>query len=42
MDETKIRSQDSVAVIDSIARNPEGRLIAWQFVQDNYKELYNR
>ncbi|KAL9985907.1 hypothetical protein ACROYT_G008360 [Oculina patagonica] len=42
LDETKIRSQDSVAVIDSIARNPEGRLIAWKFVQDNYDKLFNR
>lgn len=42
LDETKIRSQDSVSVIDSIARNPQGSLLAWQFVQDNYHELYQR
>lgn len=42
LDETKIRSQDSVSVIDSIARNPQGSLLAWQFVQDNYYELYQR
>ena len=42
LDESEIRSQDSVAVIDSIAHNPKGRLLAWKFVQDNYNELYKR
>ncbi|KAL9985906.1 hypothetical protein ACROYT_G008359 [Oculina patagonica] len=42
LDESKIRSQDSVAVIDSIAKNPEGRLLAWKFVQVNYDELFKR
>ncbi|XP_020619456.1 endoplasmic reticulum aminopeptidase 1-like isoform X1 [Orbicella faveolata] len=39
---TKIRSQDTVAVINSVAHNPEGRLLAWKFVQDNYEKLYHR
>ena len=42
LQDDKVRSQDSVAVIDSIAMNPEGRLIAWHFVQANYKLLFNR
>lgn len=42
LQDDKVRSQDSVAVIDSIAMNPEGRLIAWRFVQAKYKLLFNR
>ena len=42
LDENKIRSQDSVAVINSIAHNPKGRLLAWEFLKDNYEELYHR
>lgn len=42
LNESKIRSQDSVSIIDSIASNSAGRLIAWQFVQDHYSELYDR
>ena len=42
LDETKIRSQDSVAVIVSIAHNPKGRLLAWKFLQDHYETLYGR
>ena len=42
LQDDKVRSQDSVAVIDSIAANPEGRLIAWDFVQKKYKQLFKR
>ena len=42
LDESKIRSQDSVSIIDSVASNPAGRVIAWQFVQEHYSELYDR
>ena len=31
-----------MAVIDSIAHNPEGRLLAWNFVKENYAELFKR
>lgn len=42
LDPKKIRSQDSVSVINSIAHNPEGRLLAWEFVQKNYDLLFKR
>ena len=42
LDPGKIRSQDSVAVINSIAHNPEGRIMAWEFVQQNYDLLFKR
>ena len=42
MDDSKIRSQDSVAVINSIAQNPSGRIAAWQFVKEKYNELFKR
>ena len=42
LQDDKVRSQDSVAVIDSIAANPEGRIIAWEFLQKKYKQLFKR
>jgi len=37
-----VRSQDSPFLIMSVARNPKGRNIAWQFFKDNLPELRKR
>eukprot|EP01095_Lingulamoeba_sp_RSL-Kostka_P011748 TRINITY_DN4557_c0_g1_i2.p1 TRINITY_DN4557_c0_g1~~TRINITY_DN4557_c0_g1_i2.p1 ORF type:complete len:672 (+),score=285.29 TRINITY_DN4557_c0_g1_i2:90-2105(+) len=37
----EIRSQDAVFVIISVANNPKGSELAWQFLQDNWDKLYN-
>lgn len=42
LQDDKVRSQDSVAVIDSVAINPKGRIIAWEFVKKNYPLLFKR
>ena len=42
LQDDKVRSQDSVAVIDSVAINPKGRIIAWEFVKKNYHLLFKR
>ncbi|XP_068711670.1 endoplasmic reticulum aminopeptidase 1-like isoform X2 [Montipora foliosa] len=42
LQDDKVRSQDSVSVIDSVALNPEGRVMAWEFVKENYNELFTR
>lgn len=42
LQDDKVRSQDSVAVIDSVAINPKGRIIAWEFVKKNYGLLFKR
>ncbi|XP_031564452.1 glutamyl aminopeptidase-like [Actinia tenebrosa] len=42
LDRTKFRSQDTVAVITSVAGNCVARQKAWDFVQSNWDELYKR
>jgi len=36
LDRDKIRPQDTVQVITEVARNPDGRLLAWRFVRENW------
>jgi puromycin-sensitive aminopeptidase len=38
----EVRSQDTVFVIISVAMNPSGREIAWQFFREKYQELITR
>ena len=42
IDETKIRSQDTVTVINYIAQNPVGQTLAWNFLTQNWKVFYDR
>ena len=37
--DTVIRSQDTIRVIRNVASNPVGRLMAWEFVQNNWDYL---
>ena len=37
-----VRSQDTIFVIASVAENPKGRDLAWDFVKENYKLFYDR
>ena len=38
----KVRSQDSVFVIAGVTGSVLGREMAWKFVKDNWKKLYER
>ena len=38
----KVRSQDSITLVASVAANPKGRDLAWQFVKDNWAEFDRR
>lgn len=40
LDSSKIRSQDAVSVITYVASNPVGKYLAWNFVQNNWKALF--
>jgi puromycin-sensitive aminopeptidase len=35
----EVRSQDTVSVIDGVARNRFGRILAWKFVRENWSKL---
>ena len=41
LDSSKIRSQDAVSVISYVASNPVGKYLAWTFVQNNWKALFD-
>ncbi|MEC8857218.1 MAG: ERAP1-like C-terminal domain-containing protein, partial [Chloroflexota bacterium] len=38
----KVRSQDSITLVASVAANPKGRDLAWQFVKNNWAEFDRR
>ena len=38
----RVRSQDTITVVASVAANPRGRLPAWQFVKNNWAEFDRR
>jgi len=42
LDSSKIRSQDTYAVITRVAANIYGEQLAWNFLRDNYDTIYNR
>lgn len=42
LDSTKIRSQDTVTVVNYVARSPIGREFAWKFVKENWATFYTR
>ncbi|GAB5359892.1 hypothetical protein AAMO2058_000581100 [Amorphochlora amoebiformis] len=42
LDESEIRRQDSIGLICAVADNPIGESLAWEFVQENWKELRKR
>lgn len=42
LDESKVRSAETPSVIQSIANNPAGRVLAWRFVRANWNALYSR
>ena len=42
MDTKEVRSQDTVIVVASVARNRAGRDLAWEFLKDNWSELDRR
>ncbi|CAB4036941.1 glutamyl aminopeptidase-like isoform X1 [Paramuricea clavata] len=42
IDESKIRSQNTVTVINSVAQNPIGQSLAWKFLTQNWKVFYER
>ncbi len=37
-----VRPQDSPTLFASAARNPQGRPVAWKFLKQNWKKIYNR
>jgi aminopeptidase N len=37
-----VRSQDVMYVFGTVAANPKGRRLLWQFVQDHWQELFRR
>lgn len=39
---TEVRAQDAVFVISSVASNPKGRDLAWEFFQANWKILFDK
>lgn len=39
LDKEQIKPQDTVQVITDVARNPDGRLLAWRFVRANWKKI---
>ena len=39
---SRVRSQDTITVVASVAANPRGRLPAWQFVKNNWAEFDRR
>ena len=41
LDSFKVRSQDAVSVIRYVASNPVGKYLAWTFVQNNWKTLFD-
>ncbi|XP_067412180.1 aminopeptidase N [Emydura macquarii macquarii] len=42
LDPTKIRKQDAISTINSIASNVVGQSLAWDFVRGNWKTLFNQ
>ena len=42
LDESVVRSQDTVDVIVAVSRNSVGRYLAWAFINDNWDTLKNR
>lgn len=42
IDSRVVRSQDTVSVIVSVAANPAGRVLAWQFINTHWDLLYTR
>ena len=39
LDRDKIKPQDTVQVITDVARNPDGRLLSWRFVRENWPKI---
>ncbi|XP_003386159.1 PREDICTED: glutamyl aminopeptidase-like isoform X1 [Amphimedon queenslandica] len=39
---SQVRSQDTLYVIRSVARNVNGRYLAWNFVRDNYDTIFKK
>ena len=39
---SRVRSQDTITVVASVAANPKGRLPAWEFVKNNWGEFDRR
>lgn len=42
LNKDEIRVQDTITVISYVGNNVIGEPLAWQFLKDNWKELYNR
>jgi len=42
LDPNRVRSQDTVSVIQAVGSNPLGRRLTWDFIQDKWSELYER
>ena len=42
LDPQEVRSQDTMSVIASVARNRQGRDLAWEFVKENWREMDRR
>jgi len=42
LDESKVRSSETPSVIQSVAANPAGRILAWRFVRANWDVLHAR
>ena len=38
---TEVRPQDAVSVISTVARNPKGSILAWEFVKENWTKLHD-
>jgi puromycin-sensitive aminopeptidase len=38
----EVRAQDAVFVISSVASNPKGRDLAWEFFKSNWKILFDK
>ncbi|XP_069481390.1 aminopeptidase Ey-like [Ambystoma mexicanum] len=42
LDSTKIRTQDAATTINSIARNAVGQSLAWDFIRENWGQIYSQ
>jgi len=42
LNETVIRNSETPSVLQMVANNPSGRVLAWRFVRANWKTLYAR
>ena len=42
LDESKVRKQDTVTIITEVAQTAPGRILAWNFLKQNWEEIVRR